>query len=96
MNSDTLDLGGERRGPTRRGRYRGHSCGRGVPPTATMQGEGDAEGMLCAQPEAVCSACDEPLPPLTLYTFSVARGAQRPPLKPPLQATVLALRTVLL
>jgi hypothetical protein len=42
MNSDTLDLGGERRGPTRRGRYRGHHCGRGVPPRASMQGEGDA------------------------------------------------------
>jgi hypothetical protein len=27
MNSDTLDLGGERRGPTRRGRCRGHRCG---------------------------------------------------------------------
>jgi hypothetical protein len=32
MNSDTLDLGGERRGPTRRGRYRGHRCGHRVPP----------------------------------------------------------------
>jgi hypothetical protein len=41
MNSDTLDLGGERRGPTRSGRCRGHRCGRGVPPTAGMQGEGD-------------------------------------------------------
>jgi hypothetical protein len=44
MNSDTLDLGGERRGPTRRGRCRGHRCGRKVSPTATMQGEGDGEG----------------------------------------------------
>jgi hypothetical protein len=43
MNSDTLDLGGERRGPARRGHLRGHRCGRGVPPTAPMQGEGDAE-----------------------------------------------------
>jgi hypothetical protein len=40
MNSYTLDLR-ERRGPTRRGRCRGHRCGRGVPPTAGMQGEGD-------------------------------------------------------
>jgi hypothetical protein len=28
MNSDTLDLGGERREPTRRGHCRGHRCGR--------------------------------------------------------------------
>jgi hypothetical protein len=41
MNSDTLDLGGERRVPTRRGRCRGHRCGRRVPPTDGMQGEGD-------------------------------------------------------
>jgi hypothetical protein len=40
MNSDTLDLGGERRVPTRRGRR----CGRRVPPTAGMQGEGDCKG----------------------------------------------------
>jgi hypothetical protein len=33
MNSDTLNLGGERRGPTRRGRCRGHRCGYRVPPT---------------------------------------------------------------
>jgi hypothetical protein len=39
MNSDTLDLGGERRGPTRRVRCRGHRCGHRVPPTADMQGE---------------------------------------------------------
>jgi hypothetical protein len=44
MNSDTLDLGGERRGPARRGRCRGHRCGCGVPSTAPMQGEGDAKG----------------------------------------------------
>jgi hypothetical protein len=44
MNSDTLDLGGERRVPTRRGRCRGHRCGRRVPPTAGMQGEGDCKG----------------------------------------------------
>ena len=43
MNSDTLDLGGERRGPTRRGRCRGHRCGRRVPPTDGMQGEGDSQ-----------------------------------------------------
>jgi hypothetical protein len=41
MNSDTLDLGGERRGLTRRGRCRGHRCGHRVPPTADMQGEGE-------------------------------------------------------
>jgi hypothetical protein len=34
INSDTLDLGGKRRGPTRRGRCRGHRCGHRVPPTA--------------------------------------------------------------
>jgi hypothetical protein len=44
MNSDTLDLGGERRGPACRGRCRWHRCGRGVPPTAPMQGEGEGEG----------------------------------------------------
>jgi hypothetical protein len=43
MNSDTLDLGGERRGPTRRGRCRGHRCGHRVPPTRRMQGEGEVE-----------------------------------------------------
>jgi hypothetical protein len=51
MNSDTLDLGGERRGPTRRGRGRGHRCGRRVPPTRRMQGEGERHGNRCAQPE---------------------------------------------
>jgi hypothetical protein len=44
MNSDTLDLEGERRVPTRRGCCRGHRCGRRVPPTAGMQGEGDCQG----------------------------------------------------
>jgi hypothetical protein len=39
MNSDTLDLGGERR-PTRRGRCRGHRCSHRVPPTADMKGRG--------------------------------------------------------
>jgi hypothetical protein len=43
MNSDTLDLRGERRRPTHRGRYRGHRCGRRVPPTDRMQGEGDSQ-----------------------------------------------------
>jgi hypothetical protein len=43
MNSDTLDLGGERRGPTRRGRCRGHRCGHRVPPTRRMQGEGERQ-----------------------------------------------------
>jgi hypothetical protein len=52
MNSDTLDLGGERRGPTRRGRCRGHRCGRGVPPTAGMQVEGMCSVYRCAQPNA--------------------------------------------
>jgi hypothetical protein len=42
VNSDTLNLGGERRGPTRRGRCRGHRCGYSVPPTRRMQGEGAA------------------------------------------------------
>jgi hypothetical protein len=42
MNSDTLNLGGERRGPTRRVRCRGHRCGYRVPPTRRMQGEGAA------------------------------------------------------
>jgi hypothetical protein len=41
MNSDTLDLGGERRRPTRRVRCRGHRCGGRVTPTAGMQGEGE-------------------------------------------------------
>jgi hypothetical protein len=41
MNSDTLYLGGERRGPTRSGRCRGHRCGHRVPPTRHVQGEGD-------------------------------------------------------
>jgi hypothetical protein len=35
--------GGERRGPARRGRCRGHRCGRRVPPTGAMQGERDAQ-----------------------------------------------------
>jgi hypothetical protein len=43
MNSDTLDLGGERRGPTCRGRCRGHRCGHRVPPTRRMQGEGEVQ-----------------------------------------------------
>jgi hypothetical protein len=43
MNSDTLDLGGERRGPARRGRCRGHRCGCRVPPTRRMQGEGEGQ-----------------------------------------------------
>jgi hypothetical protein len=41
MNSDTLDLGGERMRPTRRGRCRGHRYGHRVPPTTDMQGEGE-------------------------------------------------------
>jgi hypothetical protein len=44
MNSDTLYLGEERRGPARRGRRKGHRCGRRVPPTRRMQGEGAAKG----------------------------------------------------
>jgi hypothetical protein len=40
MNSDTLDLGGKRRGPTHMERCRGYRCGHRVPPTADMQGEG--------------------------------------------------------
>jgi hypothetical protein len=43
MNSDTLYLGGERRGPTRSGRCRGHRCGHRVPPTRRMQGEGERQ-----------------------------------------------------
>jgi hypothetical protein len=43
MNSDTLDLGGERRGPARRGRCRGHRCGGRVPPTRRMQGKGEGQ-----------------------------------------------------
>jgi hypothetical protein len=43
INSDTLDLEGERRGPTRRGRCRGHRCGHRVPPTRRMQGEGEGQ-----------------------------------------------------
>jgi hypothetical protein len=43
MNSDTLNLEGERRGPTRRGRCRGHRCGHRVPPTRRMQGEGERQ-----------------------------------------------------
>jgi hypothetical protein len=44
-NSDTLNLGGERRGPARRGRRRRHRCGRRVSPTRHMQGEGAAKGV---------------------------------------------------
>jgi hypothetical protein len=51
MNSDMLNLGGEIRVPTRRGRCRGHRCGRRMPPTAGMQGEGDCQGQRCAQPQ---------------------------------------------
>jgi hypothetical protein len=42
MNSDTLDLGGERREQARKERCRGHRCGRGVSPTDDMQGKGAA------------------------------------------------------
>jgi hypothetical protein len=42
MNSDTLDLEGERREPARRGRGRGHRCDRRVLPIGRMQGEGAA------------------------------------------------------
>jgi hypothetical protein len=48
MNCDTLYLGGERRGPARRGRRRGHRCGRRVPPTRRMQGRGLPRGQRCA------------------------------------------------
>jgi hypothetical protein len=51
MNSDTLDLEGERRGPARRGRCRRHRCGRGVPPTAPCKGRGKGREMRCAQPK---------------------------------------------
>jgi hypothetical protein len=47
MNSDTLNLGGERRGPTRRGRCRGHRCGYRVPPTRRMKGRGLRGGLRC-------------------------------------------------
>jgi hypothetical protein len=46
MNSDTLYLEGERRGPAHRGRCRGQRCGHRVPPAGAMQGEGDAQRSL--------------------------------------------------
>jgi hypothetical protein len=64
MNSDTLDLGGERRGPARRGRCRGHRCGRGVLPTAPMQGEGEGEG------DALRTASRPRLPTYVLFLSS--------------------------
>jgi hypothetical protein len=51
MNSDTLYLGRERRRPAHRGRCRGHRCGRRVPPTAAMQGEGVAKGHCWGYPQ---------------------------------------------
>jgi hypothetical protein len=49
MNSDTLDLGGERRGPTRRGRCRGHRCGYRVPLQPTCKGRGSRRVDRCGQ-----------------------------------------------
>jgi hypothetical protein len=46
MNSDTLDLGGERRGPTRRGRCRGTAAGIGCPLRAACKGRGRGRGSV--------------------------------------------------
>jgi hypothetical protein len=51
MNSDTLDLGGERRGPTHRGRCRGHRCGHRVPLQPTCKGRGSGRVDRCGQSE---------------------------------------------
>jgi hypothetical protein len=47
MNSDTLDLGGERRGPTRRRRCRGHRCGHRVSLRAACKGRGRGSVHRC-------------------------------------------------
>jgi hypothetical protein len=47
MNSDTLDLRGERRGPTRRGRCRGTAAAVECPLQPLCKGR----GMRCVQPE---------------------------------------------
>jgi hypothetical protein len=49
MNSDTLDLGGERRGPTRRGRCRGTAAAIGCPLQPTCKGRGAGRVDRCAQ-----------------------------------------------
>jgi hypothetical protein len=52
MNSDTLYLEGERRGPTRRGRCKGTAAAIGCPLRAACKGRGIARVYRCAQPEA--------------------------------------------
>jgi hypothetical protein len=39
VNSETLNLEGERRGRADRGPCRGQRCGHGAPPSGAMQGE---------------------------------------------------------
>jgi hypothetical protein len=50
MNSDTLDLGGERRVPMRRGRCRGTAAAVGCPLQPACKGRGLRRGCRCAQP----------------------------------------------
>jgi hypothetical protein len=48
MNSDTLYLGGERRGPARRGRRRGTAAAVECPLRAARKGRGLPRGQRCA------------------------------------------------
>jgi hypothetical protein len=84
MNSDTLDLWGERRVPTRRGRCRGHRYDRRVPPTAGMQGEGDCKGAALRTALAngfvghhTCTCTVSGLQPQTIDIESNGRGKKR-------------------
>jgi hypothetical protein len=52
MNSDTLDLGGERSGPTRRGRCRGTVAVIGCPLQPTCKGRGGGSVDRCSQSKA--------------------------------------------
>jgi hypothetical protein len=82
MNSDTLDLEGERRGPTRRGRGRGHRCGRRVPPTAGMQGEGDGQGQALRTASTAAAALPSPITVREKGAIVTSCVRRRPP--PPL------------
>jgi hypothetical protein len=55
MNSDTLDLGGERRGPTRRRRCRGTAAAIGYPLQPTCKGRGSGRVDRCGQSNGISS-----------------------------------------
>jgi hypothetical protein len=80
MNSDTLDLGGERRGPTCRGRCRGTAAAIGCPLQPSWKGRGSGRVDRCGQsytrPQPT-HARRPPFPPLVLASSFFASSAPR-------------------